>query len=454
MSSSNGGETSWGDTIRAYDASRRSLPWKAEDVVPVQKVGLLERRTMEREVDPVLMKFRDEAKEENFQRTISSRKSTKVNKMAGQKFNIITHKGNEAPKFPEKKHRGIRDYNIMSHYPSRFHKTAPTKFDEGYYLACSRPVKVETGLSNDRGREFNILSNKYKTNNDERQLEDHERIQERMREIYWRTHTYDPIRVEMYDEEKEKKAKKAEEEKIQNKQRSKMEKMPPRFKQAEGNTYNIVSHKITNPERFGALQEQSLHRYRGREEILKNTLQRSQEKQDLEEQRKLNRVSFARYASAAEGYDFVFPEAHSTAKPLPKHPGSVWDRLQSDQSSGGGYNGGGGAVSRRGSRPRDLSGEASLSPSLSSPVLMTSSRPASDTFAFSGRSGPNSSSARNCATAAASTRGSSRAVPSLDISRAEYGTPVTYSEPSGIVGAGTLVPIVRTGGIGSMALSP
>lgn len=38
----NEGEKSWGDTIRAIEASKKSLPWKPEDVVPAQKIGLFE----------------------------------------------------------------------------------------------------------------------------------------------------------------------------------------------------------------------------------------------------------------------------------------------------------------------------------------------------------------------------------------------------------------------------
>ena len=35
-------EKSWSETIRAIEASKKTLPWRPEEVVPVEKVGLLE----------------------------------------------------------------------------------------------------------------------------------------------------------------------------------------------------------------------------------------------------------------------------------------------------------------------------------------------------------------------------------------------------------------------------
>ena len=55
--------TSWAESIRAYDQGRRTLGWQANEFQPVQKVGNAERKAMERELDPVVMKFRDPAKE-------------------------------------------------------------------------------------------------------------------------------------------------------------------------------------------------------------------------------------------------------------------------------------------------------------------------------------------------------------------------------------------------------
>lgn len=80
---------------------------------------------MEREVDPIIMKYRDENKEAEFQKTMSSRTKVKVNKMAGQQFNIITHQGHKPSAPPAHSVlRGTRSYNLLSHYPTRFHKTA------------------------------------------------------------------------------------------------------------------------------------------------------------------------------------------------------------------------------------------------------------------------------------------------------------------------------------------
>lgn len=216
---------------------------------------------------------------------------------------------------------------------------------------------------------------------------------------------------------------------------------PFRFQSAEGNTYNIVTQEITNPSKISTLEDKSLHRYRGREELLKNVTIRSQEKLEIDESRKLNRVSFERYKETLDrGYDFVFADAKLSLKPLPQRPGTVWDRLQGSDQMGG-------RAFTSGRQHRDLSGTA-VSPARSS--LHSSS---SEHFASAGRL-----QMREAHTAVASSRDSSRhvPVPTLDMTRAQGGTPVTYTEPLG--GApGQPVPIVRTGGLGamgSMAMSP
>ena len=400
---------------------------------------------MEREVDPILMQYRDAQKEKEFQQTLSSRKKTKVNKMAGQKFNIITHQGHKAPTVElERKFRGTREYNLLSHYPNKFHKEAPTQFDEGYYLACSRPVTTTTSTSNVRARDFNILSNKYKDRDEERRLEDHEKMQEHMRTLYWQTHIFDPIRGEMFDEKKEKVAREAEALRAEQRMRRKEDRLPPRYQTAEGHTYNILTQAITKPSKFCAIEEKSLHRYRGREELLRTTLQRSQELQELEQQRRLNRISYARYAHTAErGYDFVFPDAKMSLGSVPSPPGSVWDRLQMDGGGGG----------RSGTtRPRNVSGPTGPSQGALSPFspLPSPQRPSSESRGHS--SGAADVSARNVSTAAATTRISTR-VPSLELTRADCGSPVSYQEPTNAA-PGQLIPIVRTGGLGSMVLSP
>jgi hypothetical protein len=405
----------------------------------VSSYDVFQRRTLEREVDPIIMKYRDDNKEAEFQKTMSSRTKVKVDKMAGQQFNIITHQGHKPKAAPaERIIRGTRSYNLLSHYPTRFHKTAPVEFDEGYYLAVSRPVKDEANAPVHRGREFNVLSNKYNTNHEERALRDHEAVQEHMREIYWRTHIFDPVRGEMYDEEKDNALREADAKKIAAKMKRQQDMLPPRYQSAEGKTYNIVSQQITNPTKFSTIQDKSLHRYKGREEILMNTTMRSMEKMKMEEERKLNRISFERYKETIDrGYDFVFADAKLSLKPLPQRPGTVWDRMPERSASS--------------SRHRDLSGTA-LSPAKSASNLYASSSSSPEPFASSGRL-----QTRDVQSATATTR-SSAPVPALDMTRAHAGTPVSYQEPVG--GApGQPVPMVRTGGLAAMgsktmAMSP
>ena len=55
--------TSWAQTIQRYDASRKTLEWAPNEFKPVTKIGNGERKAMERELDPVVMQFRDPDRE-------------------------------------------------------------------------------------------------------------------------------------------------------------------------------------------------------------------------------------------------------------------------------------------------------------------------------------------------------------------------------------------------------
>mmetsp|Transcript_22452 Transcript_22452/g.32751 ORF Transcript_22452/g.32751 Transcript_22452/m.32751 type:complete len:439 (+) Transcript_22452:175-1491(+) len=430
-------KSSWGDTIRSYEASKKTLPWKPEQAAPVQKIGLLERRTMEREVDPILMKYRDPIKEENFQKTVTVKK--KDNKMAGQKFNIITHKGHSAPNITiDRRVRGTRDYNILSHFQNKFHKAAPVEFDEDFYMACRRPATVFSTTTVHRGRDFNILSNKYNQNDEERAQQDQEKVANEMRERYWRTRVYDPIKVSMYDAEKERIYREETQKKVKARQESQEKMRPPCVRHAEGNTYNIINQEMTHPENFISVDERSLSKYKGREEILRRTKDISHEKEELDDSRRLNRISYERWHETIDrGYDPVF-STKVNLKPLPARPTSVWSRLTDGNTRVGS------------AQPRNLAGASpgigAMSPNKSEVTLSA---------ANSGRlDGPSNNSSR--AESRRSTpqvdpisRGGSRvAVPSLDFGQTVPHSPVSYVEPPNAP-PGHPVPMVRTGGLSS-----
>eukprot|EP00656_Telonema_subtile_P035638 TRINITY_DN395_c0_g1_i4.p2 TRINITY_DN395_c0_g1~~TRINITY_DN395_c0_g1_i4.p2 ORF type:complete len:113 (-),score=29.54 TRINITY_DN395_c0_g1_i4:31-369(-) len=52
-------------------------------------------------------------------------------------------------------------------------------------------------------QEYNIVNNRYLDHNDERMEEEVQADKARATEAFWKTHSYDPIEVKYYDEDKE-----------------------------------------------------------------------------------------------------------------------------------------------------------------------------------------------------------------------------------------------------------
>lgn len=152
------------------------------------------------------MQYRDPSKEQAFSTTLQAKTDAKKTKgQAGQPFNIVNHEG------PPRKNvllghqpRGNREWNLLSHFPDKLHTKAPTKFNEDYQIECTKRKSLLAGLTLTRGRDYSILSNKFNEDNSARCLAEHENVQDHLRSEYTRTRIYDPIKVQSYDEDKEK----------------------------------------------------------------------------------------------------------------------------------------------------------------------------------------------------------------------------------------------------------
>jgi hypothetical protein len=323
MSRASDDHKSWGDTIRSYEMSKKSLPWQPEENHPTKTIGMLERRLKEREVNPILMQYRDPHKETQFQtQTLKTQQDkalnqtiSKINKAKTMRnYNLITHTPNLNSTGPMAtlpssttfaaatggvfKDRNQRDYHLLSHYHSKLHSVAPLEYDEQFTQSCVSK-KQSHHKPNFRPRDYNILSNQYSTNHTEREAADHEILQEKMRKKYWETHHYDLLKGQnyresdemKYQEEKElKRSRQLKNKEMQYPRRSVLLPSPPSLLPpsllrslltssclhhrrtvccvvlyhsvvyAEGNTYNILSQEITHSDHFNTIQHETLNR--------------------------------------------------------------------------------------------------------------------------------------------------------------------------------------------------
>lgn len=200
---------SWADMVRSRDLERKKLPWDPSTVEPVKRVNLAERKLKERELDPVLMEFRDAKREDiikdRFNQTMSAAK-TRAETLKSTRFNIISHEGPPRqielnPKVTKK--APPRDWNLVSHLPLDIHESAPTQFNEEFHQNFARPNIQSHPIREISKREFDIINNQFSSDHEARNKADYERIKQYTTQKYWATHDFNPIVGEYYDLDKE-----------------------------------------------------------------------------------------------------------------------------------------------------------------------------------------------------------------------------------------------------------
>ena len=350
--------SSWREMVRAIEAEKRSLPWQPQDVPPLVRVTMLERKTKERELDPVLMQYINPQKERVFAETNMTRTHTlpleRLETIKKTQFNIVSHQGgptqtsslnhsNSSSSSSSNSKSPSRGYHLFSHLPPKEHVECPMQYNEKYMTthahAKTRAYEPQRGRI---PREFDLISNNFCTNHEERVREEHETMKEAMVKKYWATHKFDVLRQEYYDDAAEEAHVQMQQLATQTHGKDQVARLPKSTKYSEGRAYDILNHEVKDADlikialRKGDLERNRLTKFK--------KLPEQQTAQGVAEfdrwaERKLNRVSFKRWESEAErGFDFVLTTKNKEGRePLPKRPPSVWKRINNDVgvSSGG-----------------------------------------------------------------------------------------------------------------------
>eukprot|EP00644_Phytophthora_capsici_P010734 jgi/Phyca11/14678/fgenesh1_pg.PHYCAscaffold_9_\ len=242
----------WAEDVRNYHAAKSVLPWLPEQQKPVQHVTRYEKSREEREYDIVLGRFRDEDKESGYlqrenqelKRNLEKGRAKQLRSI--QRFNMISN----APMYPGAKdptdkqpvahpYRKKNDYNIVTNIPLDGTSAPETSGSPSF-----KPY-----------REFNILTNKYHDRHDERFNQEAAQAKRIAAQKYFKTRTFDPIRITFLDEDREKEfhVRRLEEEKIHGKDR--VLSLPPREQFSEGRLYNILNQRVINSEKLATMNE-------------------------------------------------------------------------------------------------------------------------------------------------------------------------------------------------------
>lgn len=448
------------------------------------------------------MKFTDSKKEESYLAAKNERLSNigqRTQEIRQNTFNIVSHEG------PERKFSSfISNSTSKSGLPNRrYHIINNLNIEDSknFPILCNENLiweKIKEGstviIPEGKNREFNVVSNKFYKNDEEKRREEYEATKEHVLKKYWDTHDYNPIKAKYYDEKKEK---------IYQEQRHVLEKVqgaalalkiPPSMQFSEGKSYNILNHSIYDENKLKStmtVQNQALNRMK-----VLQVEERIKTERELKaaqaEAMKNNKVSFKRWENQVDrGFNMITnvldSESGAYTLPAPPRPLSMWARLN-DPGSGQGQGQGQGRLSTApvSGGYRDLSGvPGGLNPSLSleslsktqqqnednninynysngnnetdgkgygsrrtpsisssvqdgavSPLQSFRSAAASSTFSFSSRQQERDRGSRE----------GPKGLPALDLSRAEQPEKVSYREPAS--GPSNLpIPMVRTGGL-------
>ena len=134
--------------------------------------------------------------------SLISRRSDIVKK----KFDFINHQGpprkiDSDPLFAAaRNNKGkTRDWNLLSHLNHIDHTKVPIRYEEDDRLELQKKFPLPARKGRDPGRDFNIVSGKFKQNDDSRQEKIASDIRDTCEKKYWKTHSYDFIKVKSCD---------------------------------------------------------------------------------------------------------------------------------------------------------------------------------------------------------------------------------------------------------------
>lgn len=274
------------------------------------------------------------------------------------------------------------------------------------------PPKKETLASRTTKREFDLISNKYVENHEEKDAVDKEMQKQAAAERFWTTREFNPVTCTYYDAQKEGKFQEKVKEESKTWGTKQFSRLPPSVKVSEGVAYNLLTMEQRNEEAMAARARIKAKASKARigPEVEARVKARSEEVEDLTMQRTLHRVSYVRDKEARKhGYNlltnapFKGLRAGRTFEGHSKPPRGAWERAEEERAAltlrrqtlrgatggagGSGATGSGaaeGAASQRTHSAAASSGGPASARSGQHPAMFNDSRPVSSPVKGSG----------------------------------------------------------------------
>ena len=236
------------------------------------------------------------------------------------------------------------NYNILSNLSHEVHHWAPPELRTREPDAANKPVYKSKLIGR---QDYNIVSNKYLAQHDEKTHQEENQARQTATEAFWRTHNYDPIEVKYYDEEREDghwDMVKDAENKQGVAQAENIRMNAPTTHLSEGNLYDPVTCVAKNEDAI-----KQLHRLeQGKVEFMRSGLERVGEYLSCEDnadevraEKNMNRAKWRRFEDEhSHGYDIVNNAPHygrgakQTHLPKARPDNTMWETINEEALQG------------------------------------------------------------------------------------------------------------------------
>jgi len=291
--------SSWGDALRQYRQKSSNMKIEGATYKVPTRMNMGKLRSMN-QFDVIQQKFKDPKKEDLFSKTLKSSMDatrTKVSEKLERKdrgfdilSNTITSPKGSIPKKTrpgiDSKHITRVGYNIVTNQSHRTGKIEPLS-------------KRTHGLRAEKDyRDFDIVSNEYVEDHDGKSSADMQESRRKAAETFHAKRDFDPVKGMFYNPDKEDEFMRTREEKAADNNLTMMHRLPLSYKVSDGMLYNIINGEVVQPEHL----EHHEHLLDRRRNLHKRNYKTQAEqrahgelKQDNENERRLARISHARY---------------------------------------------------------------------------------------------------------------------------------------------------------------
>lgn len=345
----------WNHEIKNYEESKKTLPWKENKLQ--SRVTHKEIKQNDSFFNPITQKYNNKDYETNvksIEKTVLPMKIANFqdrNLRYEQTFDIITLKDKlsmfvDHPDYPRQKEKQGKvvidnskiNYNIISNRKLLEHH---------YDKPENRPVKPSSSPILKKQvkqawsfKDYDIINNMYIENNNIKKEVDEKVFKLESASKYWKTHDYNIVTGEYYNQKKEEIYKNDKKEKDKAWGKDFVKKLPKKI-QEQGMLYNPVNQEVLDSERLKIYEQKERNKkkkYEKRGDIEKYYYMKSQMDENRKENQSMNKKSYEEYKEIDNrGYDIIsFKKNYHTYKENKdfKNHNKPWEVLKQKANQG------------------------------------------------------------------------------------------------------------------------